>query len=101
MKKFSLVFALLFLIAGLARAETLAPAAPEDVGLSSERLGRITQFLRDESAKGAISGAVILIAREGKIAYFEAVGARDPQANAPMTKDVIFRIYSMSKPITS
>ena len=63
MKKFSLVLALLFLLAGLARAETLAPAAPEDVGFSSERLGRITQFLREESAKGAISGAVILVAR--------------------------------------
>ncbi|HXL67619.1 MAG TPA: serine hydrolase domain-containing protein [Xanthobacteraceae bacterium] len=101
MKKFSLVFAFLFLLAGLARAETLAPAAPEDVGFSSERLGRITQFLREESDKGAISGAVILVAREGKIAYFEALGARDPGSNAPMTKDAIFRIYSMSKPITS
>ncbi|HEV1999796.1 MAG TPA: hypothetical protein VGQ97_04865 [Xanthobacteraceae bacterium] len=45
MRKFSLVLALLFLFAGLARAETLAPAAPEDVGFSSERLGRISQFL--------------------------------------------------------
>src|SRR6202008_1012120 len=46
-------------------------------------------------------GAVTMIVRDGKVAYFEAVGVLDPETKAPMTKDAIFRIYSMSKPITS
>src|SRR4029450_2391088 len=46
-------------------------------------------------------GPPLLVSRHGKIAWFEAMGARDPGTRAPMTKDTIFRIYSMSKPITS
>ena len=42
-----------------------------------------------------------LVARRGKVAYFEALGQRDPQSGAPMTKDAIFRLYSMTKPFTS
>jgi CubicO group peptidase (beta-lactamase class C family) len=82
-------------------AEPLVTATPESVGLSSERLGRITEFLRSDIAKGTIPGAVMLISRKGKIAYFEAVGHLDPQANSKMGKDAIFRIYSMSKPIVT
>src|SRR5262245_4987340 len=85
----------------VAGAGDLPSAKPEDVGFSSERLGRITERLRTDVDKGVIPGGVLLIARRGKIAYFETVGMLDPDTKAPMTKDAIFRIYSMSKPITS
>lgn len=95
----TLVFSLL--LSFKAVAEPLPTAAPESVGLSSERLSRITDVLRGDIAKGTIPGAVVLISRHGKVAYFEALGSLDPQAKTPMGKDAIFRIYSMSKPITS
>src|SRR5262245_2961396 len=90
----------LFLSVSVA-AEPLPRVTPETVGLSSERLSRITDFLRSDIAKGTIPGAVLLVSRHGKVAYFEAVGQRDPQTNSLMGKDAIFRIYSMSKPITT
>ena len=74
---------------------------PEEVGFSSERLKRITDAFQSEVDKGAIPGAVVLIARNGKIAYFEAFGFQDRESKKPMTTDAIFRIASMSKPITS
>jgi CubicO group peptidase (beta-lactamase class C family) len=81
---------------GLSRANK-----PEEVGFSSERLKRITDAFQSEVDKGAIPGAVVLIARNGKIAYFEAFGFQDRESKKPMTTDAIFRIASMSKPITS
>jgi CubicO group peptidase (beta-lactamase class C family) len=74
---------------------------PEDVGLSSARLQRLTDMLRRDVDKGAIPGAVVLIARRGKIACHEAIGLRDREAGATMATDALFRIYSMTKPITS
>lgn len=85
----------------VATAEGLPNAKPEEVGFSSERLGRVTEMLRANIAANEIPGAVLLIARHGKIAYFESLGLLDPQAKTPMRKDAIFRIYSMSKPITT
>jgi CubicO group peptidase (beta-lactamase class C family) len=82
-------------------AQALPTARPEQVGLSSERLNRLTATLKADADKGVIPGAVVLVARHGKVALFEAVGVRNPETKAPMTKDSIFRIYSMSKPITS
>jgi CubicO group peptidase (beta-lactamase class C family) len=84
-----------------AEAQSLPSAKPEQVGLSSDRLNRITATLKADVEKGVIPGAVVLVARHGKVALFDAVGVRDPATKAPMTKDAIFRIYSMSKPITS
>ena len=81
---------------GLPRAE-----CPEQVGLSSERLGRITATIRDDVAAGTIPGAVLTIARAGRVAYAEAIGYRDREADAPMPFDAIFRIASMTKPLTS
>jgi CubicO group peptidase (beta-lactamase class C family) len=69
--------------------------------MSSERLNKLTATLKADVDKGVIPGAVVLVARHGKVALLEAVGARNPESKAPMTKDSIFRIYSMSKPITS
>jgi CubicO group peptidase (beta-lactamase class C family) len=81
---------------GLARAES-----PEQVGLSSERLGRITDFMRREVDAGVIPGMVLTIARAGRVGYAEAIGWRDKDAGAVMALDSIFRIASMTKPIVS
>ena len=81
---------------GLPRAER-----PEQVGLSSARLDRITARLREDVENGSIPGAVLAIARAGQIGYAEAVGYRDKEAGAAMQLDSIFRIASMTKPIVS
>ncbi len=74
---------------------------PEDVGFSSERLARITTLLQSNIDKGAIPGTVVLVARNGKIAYFQALGFQDREKHIPMKRDAIFRIASMTKPVTS
>ncbi len=76
-------------------------ATPEEVGLSSQRLHILTAALRAAIDRGLIPGAAALIARRGKVAYFALEGVRDPTNRAPMGKDTIFRIYSMTKPIVS
>jgi CubicO group peptidase (beta-lactamase class C family) len=101
LKSLGLAFALLLALAANVPAQDLPLAKPAEVGLSGERLDRITQWLKDDVAKGTIPGAVLMIARHGKVAYFESMGMLDPETKAPMRKDAIFRIYSMSKPITS
>jgi CubicO group peptidase (beta-lactamase class C family) len=89
-------------VAFSALAQGLPKASqPEDVGFSSERLKRVTDALQTEVDKGAIPGAVVLIARNGKVAYFEAIGFQNRENKEPMKTDAIFRIASMSKPITS
>ncbi|MBV9758081.1 MAG: beta-lactamase family protein [Alphaproteobacteria bacterium] len=90
----------LFWFCVAARAAELPRAAPEDVGLSSERLQRVGAMLQAAVHDQAIPGAVLLVARHGKVAWLQSVGERDPATKAPMTDDTIFRIYSMSKPIT-
>jgi CubicO group peptidase (beta-lactamase class C family) len=85
----------------LAQAQSLPSAKPEQVGLSTERLNKVTAMLKADVEKGVIPGAILLVARHGKIAWFDTVGTRNPETKAPMTRDSIFRIYSMSKPITS
>jgi CubicO group peptidase (beta-lactamase class C family) len=82
-------------------AQSLPRSTPAQAGMSAERLDRITQLLRDDTAKGVVPGAVLLVARHGKIAYFESAGTLNPATKAPMTREAIFRIYSMSKAITS
>jgi CubicO group peptidase (beta-lactamase class C family) len=95
------LFALL-LFPVLSWAQSLGYASnPEDVGFSRERLGRIADTINTDIAKGIIPGATLLIARDGKIAYYESFGWLDAQSKTPMPKEAIFRIYSMSKPITS
>src|SRR5215831_3304031 len=75
--------------------------SPEDVGLSSQRLQRIGDTIQQSIDAGRISGAVSLVARHGKIVYFKAFGMADREAKKPMRVDNIFRICSMTKPITS
>ena len=74
---------------------------PEEIGLSSERLERIRKTLRHDVERRLIPGAVMLIARGGRIGFAEAVGYRDREAEAPMALDAIFRVASMTKPMTS
>ena len=84
-----------------ALAQGLPIAKPDEVGMSAQRLTRISDWLRSEVAQHKIPGAVILIVRGGKLAYMDAVGQRGPDSAAPLKSDDIFRIYSMTKPIVS
>src|SRR5436309_14196681 len=85
----------------LAVETAIVTAAPEDVGLSSERLERIGGTIQKSVDDGRIAGATSLVARHGRIAYFKAFGMADRDAKKPMRTDSLFRICSMSKPITS
>ncbi|HIG41864.1 MAG: serine hydrolase domain-containing protein [bacterium] len=82
-------------------ARDLGNAKPEREGVSQERLDRITEHMNQAVEKGTMVGGLAMIARNGKIVYSETYGLRDREENKPMTEDTIFRIYSMSKPITS
>jgi len=81
--------------------DPLPRAKPEDVGMSSERLARIGTTLNADIEAGRIPGAVIAIARHGKLVMLDAYGWRDKAANIPMTTDTIFNIASMTKPMTT
>src|ERR1700676_145650 len=74
---------------------------PEDVGFSSKRLETTKAVYKADVEAKHLPGAVLLIARNGKIAFYDAVGFQDRAAQTPMKKDSIFRIASMSKPITT
>jgi len=74
---------------------------PEDVGLSSEKLNEIDTAVQADIAANKVNGVVILIARDGKIAYFKNFGYRDNDKKLPMEKDSMFRIYSMTKSFTA
>jgi CubicO group peptidase (beta-lactamase class C family) len=83
-----------------ARADPLPRARPEALGLDPGRLSRIRQVLERDVAEGRMPGAVVAIARRGKLAYFEAIGFLDREKGTPMRKDAIFSIASMTKPLT-
>ncbi len=102
MKRLVLIAALVG-AATLAHAETPVPMAgsPEEVGLSSVQLKRIEAVTKKQIDDGLVPGAVMLVARRGKIAWLNVQGKRDPAQPDPMKLDSIFRIYSMTKPIVS
>src|SRR2546428_8478812 len=95
------VSAAVVLSAGPAGAHPFPRAGPEQLGFPPERRARTPPTFKSEVDRGRLPGAVIVVARKGKVAYFETVGFRDRAAGAPMTKDAIFRIYSMTKPLAS
>ena len=97
----ALVLLLALVLATPAFAADLPTAKPGKVGLSSERLERLGQTLRADVEKGRIPGAVVVIARRGRVALVQVAGFRDPAARAPMTPDAIFRIASMTKPMVT
>jgi CubicO group peptidase (beta-lactamase class C family) len=93
---------LCLLASGAALADDPLPRArPEEVGLSSERLARISATLKADIETGRIPGAVIAIARHGKLVVLDAYGWLDKEANVAMTTDTIFNIASMTKPMTA
>jgi len=92
---------LLLSLPAVLHAQGLPTVKPEEAGLSSQRLAAIGNWLRAEVAQKKIPGAVIMVARGGKVAYLDVVGQRGPDSPAPMKADDIFRIYSMTKPIVS
>src|SRR5262245_21094835 len=85
-----------------ASAQTDLPMAKaETVGMSSKRLERINAYIKGYIDRHEIAGAVTLVARKGKVVHFEAQGSRYKEENAPMQKDTIFSLMSMTKPIAS
>ena len=101
MRKFTCLSLLLFSITTLAFAQGLPMAVPEEVGVSAERLERIRPVMQGYVDDGHLPGFLTVVARHGKIVHFETIGMQDVENNKPVEPDTIFRIYSMSKPITS
>ncbi len=97
-----LTIILIAVVAGACLTEQMpTTVTPEQVGLSSERLERIGPLMEEYIEDGMIAGAVTLVARRGKIVHHRAWGMSDRETNRLMSPDAIFRICSMSKPITS
>ena len=100
----SRTFAFLLVVA-LALAGCASPAlrmagTPEEVGLSSQKLKELSAAFQAKVDKGELPGVVILVARDDKIAWFDAIGYRDREAKTPMPRDALFRMASMTKPLT-
>lgn len=104
MPSYSLLTALLILSVCASQSpchsQGLPMTQPERVGLSPERLKRIDAYMESVIDEGQIAGAVVLVARGGKVAYFKTFGWMDIEANRPMDKDALFLIASMTKPVT-
>ncbi|MGQ8366162.1 serine hydrolase domain-containing protein [Glaciecola sp. 1036] len=105
MNKFaSLIFTLSFLLISCTNIDAKVPSASNEEnvqGFSSQRLSRIDEVMQSYVDEQKLAGNVTLVARNGEIVHFSAHGQRDREAQLPMTKDTIFRIYSMSKPVTA
>ncbi len=89
------------LAATAAHAQPLPTAAPESVGMSAERLQRIDAFFASEMERNRVPGAVVAIARQGKLVYFKAFGFADKAKGVPATTDTIFQLASMTKPMAA
>src|SRR5688500_11024652 len=102
-KRFATRFFILAMLCGAVLGLPLTAAAPtarpEEVGLSSERLKRVSELLQRHVDARSLSGAVTLVARNGRVAHLEAHGLMDLAGKKAMQKDAIFRIMSMTKPI--
>jgi CubicO group peptidase (beta-lactamase class C family) len=97
----SILLCAALLLSSIVFGQGLPDAKPESVGMSSDRLGRIKTALQREIDADRMPGAVMMIARNGKLVYSETIGFQDKTAGKPMAKDAIFRLYSMTKPLTS
>jgi len=98
-KRFAFFLILVLTFSAVAQQPKLS--RPEDAGFSSERLNRLTPFFQSEVIRGAIPGAVLVVARNGKIVYWQAVGYQDREKKTPMQSDAMFRIFSMTKPVAT
>jgi len=85
----------------MAQATPLDTAHPADIGLNPQRTQQVVNVLQDSVDRQHIPGAVVMVARQGRIGLFEAIGQQDPATGTPMRTDSIFRIYSMTKPLVS
>lgn len=94
-----IIVLLLALLANAALAEDIKTVKPEEVGLSTPRLERISNMIQGTIDEKKMAGAVVLVARHGKIAYLESFGRAD--TDKPMTKDTMFRVCSMTKPLVT
>src|SRR5688500_14206144 len=83
------------------RAAPVSKVKPDEVGMSLERLQRIDQMLERRIAAGEMTGAVAIVARKGKIAHLTAKGVMDLESKQPVTPATMFRVASMTKPVTS
>jgi CubicO group peptidase (beta-lactamase class C family) len=83
-----------------AYAQGISPVAPAEVGLSKERLDRMKPAIEKMVSQNRLAGGIGLIARRGKIAYFDTYGMADKESGRPMQKDAIFRIFSITKAVT-
>ena len=102
MVKVTRIFLILYLFASYPlHAQTLTKVVPESVGISSERLGRLSETMQAYVDNDQLSGSVVLVARKGKIAYLEAFGQSDVASQKPMDEQTIFRIASQTKAIVS
>src|SRR5579859_1500508 len=90
-----------FFPAAVLHAQGLPTATPESVGMSAQRLKNIAGAFQKEIDKGNLPGVVVMVARKGRLVYSDAIGLQDKATGKPMTKDAIFRIYSMTKPLVS
>jgi CubicO group peptidase (beta-lactamase class C family) len=100
----SLILGFLLLLlaqAGQGLSQGLPITTPDAVNVSAEALKEITEYNSKLISAGKIPGAVTVVARHGKVVYFETLGMRDKDASLPMRPDTIFRIASMTKPIAS
>jgi CubicO group peptidase (beta-lactamase class C family) len=79
----------------------LPEAKPDSLGLSASRLQRMSDVFQREIDRGTMPGATVMVARAGQIAWFDALGKQDPAKPAAMTRETIFRIFSMTKPLVS
>jgi CubicO group peptidase (beta-lactamase class C family) len=94
-------FVVLAVLTATASAEALAPAKPETLGLSAERLRRLDAVMKQYVDEGRVAGVVVFLARGGRLAHLQAFGQADREAGRPMLPDTIFRMASMTKAITS
>ena len=101
MEKLTCTLLLLFGITAIAFGQGLPRAVPEEVGVSTEHLERIRPVMQGYVDDGRVAGLLTVVARRGKIVHFETIGMRDVENKKPIEADTIFRIHSMSKPITS
>ncbi|MCG8413157.1 MAG: beta-lactamase family protein [Pseudomonadales bacterium] len=99
--KTSFLFAAAMFCGSTVNAQSLGFASPESVGLSSAGLEIVTERLQQHVDDGDISGVVAAVVRDGKIVYFEALGLMDIEQAIPMREDALFRIYSMTREVTS
>src|SRR5688572_13761404 len=98
--KSTTLWALLLVLTLMPVATASGPSAkPEQVGLSSERLQRVSEMLQRRIAAGDLAGAVVAVARKGKVAHLSAQGVVDLDSKQPMTPAAMFRIASMTKPV--